>query len=140
MGLQVRTVVALMHEDDLVEAPLEVVDDFEWQKSGACYRIAFLYEDQTENPFFKEGRGQTYPMARIYCAICPVVVDCLIEGLDTDAGFRGGCSPVERTEIRLRLEAGQSLEDATESIWSEHRANNKGSPVPPRRVWDEWIT
>lgn len=134
-------VAVVMYEaDDLIEAPLEAEADFEWQKLGACYRMAFLYRDQTENPFFKEGRGQTYPMARIYCAICPVVVDCLIDGLDTDAGFRGGCSPVERTQIRLALEGGWSLEEATEAIWSEHRANDKASPVPPQRVWEEWIT
>lgn len=132
--------VAVVAEDDLFEVPFDGELDFEWLNSAACRDMAYLYDDQTQNIFFKEGRGQTYPMARIYCAICPVVVDCLIDGLDTDAGFRGGCSPVERTAIRMALDSGESLESAVESIWSAHRINEKGSAVPPTRVWDEWIT
>lgn len=118
----------------------EVDDDFAWHEFASCYRMAYLYQDQEENPFFKEGRGQTYPLARKYCSICPVVVDCLIDGLDTEVGFRGGCSPTERTEIRMAMLNGQRLEDAVEEIWSEHRSNPRAGEVPDAKVWDEWIT
>lgn len=131
--------VTLAYEDT---EPFDEVpdDDFRWQELASCYRVAYLYPDQNDNPFFKEGRGQTYPKARKYCAGCPVVVDCLVDGLDTEVGFRGGCSPIERQQIRMAMLQGERLEDAVEAIWSVHRANPKAGEVPDSKVWDEWIT
>lgn len=127
----------MTYEEDTYEVP---VMGFEWMSSASCLGMAYLYEDQNDNPFFVEGRGSTYPIARRFCSICPVVVDCLIEGLDSDVGFRGGCSPHERTRIRMALDAGISLESATEEIWDEHRAIARGGEVPDSKVWDDWIT
>ncbi len=126
------------HDEDF-EIPAEVAYDFAWMEFAACYGTAHLYT-QDDNPFFVEGRGKTYPTAREFCAICSVVVDCLIEGLDSESGFRGGCSPIERVQIRLALDEGGSLEVETEAIWIEHRANRRGGRVPDKRVWEDWIT
>lgn len=128
----------MAYEEDF-EIPAEVAYDFAWMLFAACLGIAHLYA-VANNPFFVEGRGKTYPIAREYCAICPVVVDCLIEGLDSEVGFRGGCSPVERVEIRLALDQGGSLEVETEAIWEEHRTNERGGKVPDKKVWRDWIT
>ena len=126
-------------DDQDFEIPAEVAYDFAWTEFAACLGIAHLYSQDT-NPFFVEGRGKTYPQAREFCAICPVVVDCLIDGLDSEAGFRGACSPIERVQIRLALDEGSSLETETEVIWEEHRASRRGGKVPTKKVWADWIT
>ncbi len=129
----------LMALDDDFEIPAEVAYDFEWKEFAACRGIALQYKPG-DDPFFKEGRGKTYPKAREFCAICPVVVDCLIDGLDSEAGFRGCCSPIERVQIRLALDDGGSLEAETEAIWEEHRVSDRGGKVPSKKVWSDWIT
>ncbi len=131
--------VTVMTLDDDFEIPAEVAYDFEWKEFAACRGTALLYKPG-DNPFFVEGRGKTYPTAREFCAICPVVVDCLIDGLDSEAGFRGACSPIERVQIRLALDDGGSLEEETEAIWQEHRASDRGGKVPNKKVWIEWVT
>lgn len=112
--------------------------EFDWREFAACSDSAF---EGDNHPFFAEGYGTTYPKARMYCASCPVVVDCLIEGVsDADNEGMWGCmSPNERREIRRKMGEGYTLRQAAEAIWSIHRRKANGEmPVPRSSVWKEW--
>lgn len=126
MGTQVRKVVT------------DVAEDYNWMEFGACYKLAWILTDPEEHPFFMEGRGQTYPLARKFCAGCPVVVDCLIDGIEDPSGFRGGTSPTERSEIRAMMYRGWDFVDAVEEVWSEHREGDNDTEVPSASVWEDW--
>jgi hypothetical protein len=123
----------------LVETEPEVEEEFDWFELAACYGIAHLYPPG-QDPFFKHGRGKTYSTAREYCSRCPVVVDCLIEGLEEEEGFRGCTSPSERSNIRRLMKQGWTIQEATEEQWRSKRINPLGSSVPPGAVWKDWIT
>lgn len=116
----------------------EELEDFVWQDYALCKDVAEIYPAD-ENPFFKEGRGKTYPLARSYCANCSVVIDCLIDGIDDEEGFRGATSPTERKEIRKMLRQGVRFRDAVEKLWDSHRASRRGGEVPRSIVWEEWV-
>ena len=108
-----------------------------WAELGSCWELG-LQIPMEQNPFFREGKGSTYDEARAYCAGCPVVVDCLIDGIDEEAaGFRGGMSPNERAEVRRSVRRGKLFRQAVESVWARHRRGGR-NPVPPKQVWSEW--
>jgi hypothetical protein len=76
-----------------------------------------------------------------------VVIDCLIEALDTDAVGMWGCtSPNERIEIQGMINGDEeeginpkSLKKAVESLWDEQRKKGKrGMLVPKKSVWKDW--
>lgn len=122
--------VTLVSEEEFVDV------EYDWRQSASCLNVA-LNNPPGENPFFKEGRGPNYPIAREFCAGCPVVIDCLLEGLHEDnVGFWGCMSSNERAQVRRRLRHDVDFFEAVEEVWSYHRGH--GKPVPPTRVWREW--
>lgn len=110
--------------------------DFDYRVHASCIGIAYLYP-KSENPFFKQGRGEVYRVARKMCSGCPVVVDCLVDNLEEDIGFFGGCSVTERTHIRRDMKLGVSFAESAEKIWS-HQRNGGSDNAPPKSVWKEW--
>lgn len=114
----------------------EVSGDWDWRGSAACAGL----DRGGQSIFFVEGYGATYPKARKYCSGCAVVVDCLMEALDTDAVGMWGCmSPNERTEIMNAMEEGLTLKQAADRIWNEQRRRGKrGMLVPKKSVWKDW--
>lgn len=111
--------------------------DFEWRAYALCFDIAHLAGSE-ENPFFVEGRGGTYPLARKFCVKCPVVVDCLIEGMREDnVGFWGCTSPSDRTMIRRKMVRGNTFKRAVQTTWANYA---EGVQVPDNQVWNEWKT
>lgn len=110
--------------------------EFDWRLFAAC---SFLSdEDQEQSPFFIEGYGAQYNRARRYCHSCPVVIDCLIEGLENEVGMWGCTSPNERTSVNNMMEYGMSFKKAVESIWELYRHENSGILVPPKSIWKDW--
>ncbi len=107
---------------------------FQWRNYASCRGLE--YEEEV-NPFFQEGRGETYKTARAFCAGCPVVVDCLLDGLNEPIGFRGGTSVNERATIRRSLRLGMGFKEAVEQVWEYHRrtADDKS---PNKQIWDDW--
>lgn len=112
------------------------MEEFDWRSFALCGEIK--YED--DDPFFAEGYGATYSVARTYCSVCPVVIDCLIEGLfdEENLGMWGCMSPNERTEVRNKMEEGYTLMRAAESVWAKERKKESGMLVPPKKVWKDW--
>ena len=77
-------------------------------------------------------------MARQFCSICPVVVDCLEEAISVPdtIGFWGATSDYERRTIQRLMKEGLTLEKATEKVWSHYRQkNNWELKVPNVFVW-----
>ena len=107
---------------------------FQWRRFASCKDIEW---EEVNNPFFQEGRGETYPLARSFCAGCPVVIDCLLDGLDEPIGFRGGVSVNERATIRRSLRLGMRFQDAVEEIWEYHRQSGD-QRAPDKHIWNEW--
>ncbi len=107
--------------------------DFDWQDYAACLDTG----GSVTNLFFIEGYGSHYRAARKFCAGCPVVIDCLIEGLEVSLGeAMWGCmSPNERKLVR-RMEIKVGLKKAAEYIWEGHRGGSL--PVPPKSIWEQW--
>ena len=106
----------------------------DWVADAACFGIEYLGSD---NPFFAEGHGQRYIFARNFCSHCPVVVDCLIEGLsiaDT-VGMWGCTSKNERKNIRIGIRKGKTLKSVTEKVWEYHRKGKWENKVPSPQVW-----
>lgn len=121
----------------VVEEEQYVDVGYDWRKYASCLAIGRNIL-AVENPFFKEGRGPNYPIARAFCSGCPVVIDCLIEGLHEDnVGFWGCMSSNERAQVRRRIRQNWDFFDAVEEVWSYHRRYGK-FPVPPIKVWTEW--
>lgn len=116
-------------------APLET-EEFNWREYATCQFLSS--DDQDDSPFFIEGYGAQYTRARRYCHFCPVVIDCLIEGLDNEMGMWGCTSPNERTSINNMMEYGMTLKSAVESIWGTYRYENSGVLVPPKSIWEDW--
>lgn len=128
--------VAVMTEDPALVG-------FEWMEHASCYGVEYSFPPG-ESPFFQEGKGRggTYPIARRYCASCPVVVDCLInEGMRIDTvGFWGGTTDSERKYIRRLVRAGWRFIAAVELVWTEQRAKPNGANLaPPADVWKDWL-
>lgn len=111
------------------------VQGYEWKLDGSCYGLEYKLE-LNENPFFLEGPGVRYNMARRYCSGCPVVVDCLIDALEDLFGFKGCMTEGQRKAMRSGLNAGRSFKLLAEEIWKPHRGTNM--LVPPESVWKEW--
>ena len=108
---------------------------YEWRKDPSCQGLAY----QKENPFFKQGRGEVYKVARVFCSGCPVVVDCLLDSIEEPIGFFGCMSPAERTGLRRDLKLGLRFKLAVEKVWQYHR--NQGEDRAPEGViWMEWNT
>lgn len=112
----------------------QMEDGYDWRKDASCIGIAFL---PTPNPFFKQGRGEVYKVARKFCSGCPVVVDCLLAGIDEDVGFLGCMSVTERTNVRRSVKLGKSFHAAVEKVWGYHRKQGKDK-APSKSVWKEW--
>lgn len=110
--------------------------DYEYRKRASCIGISYQYESD-ENPFFQQGRGEVYRVARAFCSGCPVVVDCLIENLEEHIGFWGCMSVNERQGIRRDMRLGIEFVDAVEKVWSYHRRNGENK-APSPEVWKEW--
>lgn len=111
----------------------------DWRRFANCLGTA----DLADNPFFVEGYGANYPIAREYCSTCRVVIDCLMEcivdgsNLD-DEGMWGCMSPNERRTMIRGMNKGETIKQAAERIWSKQRSRPNGSAVPPLIVWREW--
>lgn len=73
-------------------------DFSDWRENAACRGVDLdvFYPSTT-------GPGQ-YDQARTYCASCPVRDDCLEDAVRRRdfEGFRGGKTPRQRQDIRLR--------------------------------------
>jgi len=111
--------------------------EFDWRAFAACSDFTSIAPE--DNPFFADGQGNTYPVARIYCSSCPVVIDCLIEGLEPDNTGMWGCmSPNERTTVNSVMDEGFSLKQAAEAVWDLQRKRQRGMTVPPKSIWKEW--
>ena len=115
-------------------------EEFDWRMYANCRDLAFLGE---ENPFFVEGYGANYPIARMYCSNCRVVIDCLlaclVDGLNADDEGMWGCmSPNERRTAMKQMAKGDNLKQVVERIWSRQRKRKNGSLVPSIDVWKEW--
>lgn len=114
----------------------QTADDYCWMDDALCIGMFALGD---KNPFFKlnRGRGARYSKARSLCAKCPVVIDCLIEGLQVDnVGFWGCTNDAERVRIRRTMSQGLTFVDAVESVWEPHRKLKV--QVPPTSVWKDW--
>ena len=112
----------------------EIEVKFDWRAYAACEGI------EKTDTFFGEDYGATYGLARMYCSTCPVVIDCLIEGIEDqdNIGMWGCTSPNERTQIRSWMDEGFSLKESVEAIWQYEREKVRGVKVPPKRVWRDW--
>jgi len=93
--------------------------------------------NSAENPFFKQGRGEVYKVAREFCSGCPVVVDCLLESIDEPIGFFGCMSVTERSGLRRDLKLGLGFKEAVDKVWAHHRTYGEGR-APSKSVWKEW--
>jgi hypothetical protein len=117
---------------------METGDDgdlpFKWRAFASCRGLAY---NEDTNPFFKEGRGEVYKIAREFCARCPVVIDCLLDGLDDTIGFRGGTSVNERATIRRSLRLGMNFRNSVEEVWEYHRHSGV-LRAPEKSIWSEW--
>ena len=102
---------------------------------SSCLGLAHI---GSENPFFKQGRGEVYKIARVFCSGCPVVVDCLLESIDEPIGFWGCMSVTERMGLRRDLKLGLGFKEAVDKVW-EHQRNNGDNRAPEKAVWKEWI-
>lgn len=115
--------------------------EFDWRSYANCLEIVDTGEG---NPFFVEGYGANYPVAREYCSNCLVVIDCLMEclideGNLNEEGMWGCMSPNERrTAVRL-INKGMSFKAAVERLWDKQRNNKRnGAQVPGKEIWNEW--
>jgi len=111
------------------------ITGYEWMEDGNCLGLEYRIKEHT-NPFFPVAQGSHKRVARSYCCGCPVVIDCLIAGLDDTEGFRGGLTEDERRRVRTRMRRGISFKSAVEATWSSNR--KRGNLVPAKSVWEEW--
>ena len=109
---------------------------YNYRVDAACLEVAYQAEPD-ENPFFKEGRGEVYDVARSFCSNCPVVVDCLLESINEGIGFFGCMSVNERAGLRRDMLLGESFYKSVEKVWEYHRRNGSDR-APDKTIWMEW--
>lgn len=121
----------------VVAMSLDEGNEFEWKGLALCRNYGDNFP-KNDHPFFIEGAGRTYDIARPICASCPVVVDCLLYIIDDrgSIGFWGATTQNERANIRRHMDNGIDFTKAVEIVWSKNR--KKRVTVPPKIVWKDW--
>jgi WhiB family redox-sensing transcriptional regulator len=93
--------------DDMIRLPASVVENYEWQKDGACVG---LNESLEEDVFFHpwndtpKNRMNRERKAKAICAVCPVKAVCLEWSLKVQEpyGVWGGVGEDERKALLRR--------------------------------------
>lgn len=93
--------------DDLVKLPAAVVENYEWQKDGACVGMdqEIFFHPWNDTPSSRQKRER---VAKAVCATCPVVVQCYEWSLKVQEpyGVWGGVGEDERRRILRKRRGG----------------------------------